>query len=147
MSVPERVRVCLARVFLLQPTSRRTFTLITGMNEAFRIKAPATMVSREAIEDCEIPVKGTGKNAETIKIKPNSVHTVDVALDAPALVGWQLQLTGSNKHIEFKIVRVLDDAKVDSDEGKHVILPKRKVLCSNLRVHFRLPFGFSSGCG
>jgi len=39
------------------------------IDEAFRLKAPATMVSREAIEDCELPIKGSGKTAETVKVK------------------------------------------------------------------------------
>ena len=56
------------------------------IDEAFRIKAPATMVSREAIEDCEIPVKGTGKNAETIKVKAGTkvnlcIHAVHMNQD------------------------------------------------------------------
>ena len=44
------------------------------------------MVSREAIEDCEIPVKGTGKNAETIKVKAGTkvnlcIHAVHMNQD------------------------------------------------------------------
>mmetsp|Transcript_14536 Transcript_14536/g.25522 ORF Transcript_14536/g.25522 Transcript_14536/m.25522 type:complete len:287 (+) Transcript_14536:126-986(+) len=56
------------------------------IDEAFRVKAPATMVSREAIEDCELPIKGTGKNAETIKIKAGTkvnlcIHAVHLNKD------------------------------------------------------------------